>query len=121
MNLTKDMLQIVVIAMMNGINRKGKRNGMVSLVAIEKEMYEMNIQIFVPLSHVISALITEKRVAYFKLDSGKLVYGFTKSMQDEMFGAIAQQAPTREYAPLPPVDTNHWGAPIDISDDDLPF
>jgi hypothetical protein len=112
-NVTQPQITHVVQAMSHLISEKGAPNKMVSVESIEALMTS-HVTEFVPVSCVLSTLIKAKSVRYYKMDSGKLVYGFTQTMQNSIFHN-EPTPPKREPYMIP------GSTPIDITDDDLPF
>lgn len=112
--LNEQQLSAVINAMVTQINRKGAPNKMVSLEQIEVQMYNDNVLDFIPLRHVLNDLVKRGYVRYFKMDSGKLVYGIQKAKQEELFGAP-------QYINDEISATFEGSKVVDISEDDLPF
>lgn len=77
--ITKEMTQAVTHAMWELLKEKGAMNKMVSQHAIETYLLEHNYPNYVPVLLTLKALIQVKYVRYYRLDSGNLVYGFTKT------------------------------------------
>lgn len=115
--INQRQVSAVLNAMVEQIIRKGAPNKMVSMEQIEVQLDNNGVGIFIPLRHVLSDLTKRGYVRYFKLDSGKLVYGVQKSKQEELFGTQQQTASTYDHH----TDIFDGSKPIDITDDDLPF
>jgi len=77
--ITKDMVLLVIHAMIGEISKKGATNKMVTLERIERALLTLNPTMYIPTAIILRELVKTKRVRYFKLDSGQLVYGFTPS------------------------------------------
>lgn len=85
MKITKQMIDAVLHAMQVGIQAKGAPNKMLTQEAIEEIMFKQGITFFVPVRTTISGLIQKGLITYFQLNNGRLMFGFTKTMQEKAF------------------------------------
>lgn len=85
--ITKEMVNAVCKALTTLVQAKGKRNGMATLEQIEEQMMKDGVTFFVPLRLTLSGLIDKSIIRYFKMENGRLVFGYTKAAQDKVFGS----------------------------------
>lgn len=83
--ITKDMLNAVTATMTQLIKEKGNMNKMVSVEEIESTLMQ-TATTFIPVTLCLRTLIDVKYVRYFKMESGKLVFGYTKTALQRMNG-----------------------------------
>lgn len=79
--ISKEMIDGVLNAMVLQIKERGASNKMVSLERIERQLYESGTTFFIPVRNTLSALIKKGVVTYFIMGNGKLVFGLSKKSQ----------------------------------------